>query len=243
MEKMKRFGLISSVLIVLAFSVGCARAPKPTGYLDSFLALQPQPKPLQSVYAERTRAGRARRVDHILLVMPSRWDAERFRLPSQEAELLEFLDLRLFVHLLRHMPDSTIVTRDRNVSDFLEAGANVTQLRLSITDYKRGIGIVRMLLGFKIAPAEIQIEGRLTDLKSGATLAAFARRAASDGAVWGLATPQSLSPTYCWRLAIDETASYLAYYTAQEITPPPPKWWELLEMSEPAIPPHDDTTP
>ncbi|KPL11314.1 hypothetical protein AMJ85_03855, partial [candidate division BRC1 bacterium SM23_51] len=218
--------LAAAILAIAA--VACVRAPRPTGYLENYGGLLPQPPPYTSVYGERTAAGRQPRVDNVLQILPSRWNAEQLPRSLGEADLLDLLDNRLRVYLLRSTPSSVIVTRSRDVNDFVEAGANVTQLRVSITDTKRGIGLVRMLIGFQLGATELQVEGWLVDLETSKVLVRFARRGAHDGAVYGLPTPQSLSPTYCWRLSVDETAAMLARYVASQLTPPPPHWWENL---------------
>jgi len=230
------FAATAAILAIAA--VACVTPPpRPTGYLQSYGGLLPQPPPCATVYGERTSAGKVARVDHVLQVLPSRWDAERLKKPEREQKLLDLLDLRLMIYLLRAVPSSVIVTTDRDVEDYLKAGVNVTQLRLSITDVEKGVGLLRLLVGMYLGAAEIQIEGRLVDLRTGKVLARFARRGRSDGAVFFLPTPQALSPYFCWRLAIDQSARLIAAYVASQLTPPPPRWWERLSDEVPAASP------
>lgn len=203
-----RLVLIAAISAIAA--IACVRPPTPTGYLENYDRLAAQPAPYLGLYAERTDAGKEPRIDHIVQLLPSRWDAERLDDPQTEARLLELLDLRLFVYLLRYAPPSVIVTRNRDVDDFIRAGVNVTQLRVSITDIKRGIGIVRLLLGFHLGATQLQVEGQLVDFRTRRVLLRFARRSLSDGAVYFLPTPWSLSPAFCWKLSIDQTAQMIA---------------------------------
>lgn len=207
--------------------VGCVRAPRPTGYLEEYARLVRQRSPAFGVYAERTKVDRASRKDHVLQLLPSRWEAQRLSQPSKETELLELLDLRLLVHVQRLAPDSIIITDSRDVEDLATLGANVTQLRLSITYITKGFGLFRMLLGgFYLGATQLQVEGQLVDYKTQQVLARFARRGLGNGVVWGLSTPQSLSPKFCWRFSLDETARMLAFYVVAQLNPPPPQWWK-----------------
>lgn len=224
----------AAVLAIAA--VACVHPPRPTGYLGSYDTLAPQPPPHVTVYAERTRAGQKPRVDHVLLVLPSRWDAERLRKPAHEKDLLALLDLRLSIYLLRLCPSSVIVTTTRETDPYRKMGANVTELHVSITHLKRGIGLVRMLIGFYLGATHLQIEAKLVDHETGEVLVRCARRGLHDGVVWGLPTPWSLSPRYCWRLSCDQSAQVLASYLASQLTPPPANWWkrDSAEVPRPA---------
>lgn len=215
------------VILVATMAIGCVRPPRPTGYLDNYSRLERQRAPAMGVYAEPMAAAKRPRPDHVLQLLPSRWDAPRLPQPSREKELLELLDKRLTIYVQRFAPSSVIVTRSRDVEDLLLLGANVTQLRLSITHTAKGFGPLRMLLaGFYLGATELQVEGQMVDCRTQRVLVRFARRGLSNGVVFGLPTPQSLSPKFCWRLSIDETAKMLAYYVVSQLRPPPPQWWK-----------------
>jgi hypothetical protein len=196
------------VALIATVAAGCVHAPRPTGYLENYHGLVRQPMTALGVYAERMPAGKQSRLDHVLQILPSRWDADRLPEPSREKELLDLLDNRLLVHLQRLAPPSVIVTRTREMENLDRRGANITQLRVSITHLEKGFGLFRMLLGgfMYLGATELQVEGRLVDYRTQQVLVRLARRGMGNGVVLGLPTPQSLSPRFCWRLSIDETA-------------------------------------
>ena len=164
--------------------------------------------------------------------------------PERETELLEILDTRLSIYLRRVAPDSVIITTDRDIDDFIESGVTVTRLRLAITDYERGTGLLRMIFGMPfLGGVKIQIEGQLRDLRTSDVLAEFARRTANAGTAWGFATPQSLSAFYSWKMAIDEACVPLALYISSQLTPPPPRWWDALAPRRTGRPSSPTPTP
>jgi len=230
------FRLSAAVALLAIAAVACVRPPVPSGYFKEYAGLAPQPPPHVSVFAERTAAGRRPRPDHVLLVLPARWETARLRKPAHERDLLALLDFRLHLYLLRMAPSSIIVTQHRDTDDYLRMGVNVTELHVAITDLERGVGLVRMLIGFYLGATHLQIEGRLIDHKTGDERVRFARRGRHDGVVWGLPTPWALSPRYCWRLSIDQSARLLAGYIASQLTPPPPRWWDSAAAGQPIAP-------
>jgi hypothetical protein len=215
------------VAFVAAWTIGCVRAPRPTGYFQSYDGLVRQPLTYMGVYAERTPAAKQARLDYVLQILPSRWDAARLPEPALEKQLLDLLDDRLLFHFQRLAPPSIIVTQHRDIEYLENRGATITQLRFSITDVAKGVGILRPLLGaFYIGPTELQVEGQLVDSKTQQVLTRLARRGLGTGVAYGLMTPQSVSSKFCWRLSIDETAKEVARYIVPQLHPPPANWWE-----------------
>jgi len=225
-QRGKRLLRAALVAVVAMGGAGCVRAPRPTGYLGNYNGLVRQPLTYFGIYAQPMPAAKKPRLDHVLQILPSRWDAPRLPESALEKELLDLLDDRLQVFLQRYAPPSVIVTRRRDIEDLEGTGANVTQLRCSITYWDKGVGILRPLFGaFYLGPTQLQVEGTVVDWRTREALLRFARRGLGTGVVIGLMTPQSVSAKFCWRLSINETADLLAQYVVSQLRPPPQNWW------------------
>jgi hypothetical protein len=227
---MRKFVTVPVFFVALALAlVGCVR-PHPTGYFQNYAGLVNQKAPCFTVYAERTpAAGKEPRLTHVLQVAPARWNAQRLAKPFQEKELLEMLDDGLVGYLLQYRPPTMTVTRSRNLDLFVNLGANVTQVQVAITDASKGVAILRPFFGgLFLGATRLQVEGQLVDLKTQTVLARFARRTLGKGTAYGLPTPQSLSPRFCWRLSMDETTDLVARYIVLQLKAPPPKWLDTL---------------
>ncbi len=220
---------------VVLFTTACTYAPLPTGHFGDYTALQPQPAPCLTVYARYIPPTQPTRVDHIVQVLPSQWNASRILAPSEEKELLEYLDRRFQLYLHRLAPQPVLVTASRNLDFFLEAGAAVTRVRLSITRIDKGTAALRPFLGaFGLGATELQVEGTMEDATTRQTLARFARRTRNAGLAYGLMTPQSIRPQFCWKIALDETAELLARYVVLQLKSPPAGWDAVLFPKEDA---------
>ena len=229
-------GLRGPILfLLLAFALaGCVR-PHPTGYFPNYAGLANQPTPCFTVYAERMpAAGKEPRLTHVLQVVPARWNALRLAKPFQEKDLLEMLDDDLIGYLLQYRPPAMRVTRSRNLDMFVNLGANVTQVQVAITDVSKGVAILRpMFGGMFLGATRLQVEGQLVDLRTQTVLARFARRTLGKGTAYGLPTPQSLSPRFCWRLSMDETTDLLARYIVRQLEAPPANWLDAMLAKKP----------
>ena len=215
--------------VVALGAAGCAHRPYPTGYLDNYAGLVNQRSPCYTVFAQRVLFENPPRANHVLQLLPSRWDAPLKLQPSQEKDLLDFLDDRLLIYLQRMAPKQIIVTTSRDTDTFLAIGADVTRTRVSITHITKGFGIVRPVLGgFGLGATEVQVEGRLEDVNTRKVAAIFARRNRSAGVAYGFMTPQSVRPRFCWRLALDESAELLSRYAIAQLSPPPPNWQKTI---------------
>ncbi|MCX8038038.1 MAG: hypothetical protein N3D11_13490 [Candidatus Sumerlaeia bacterium] len=221
------------VWAMVVFIAACTHAPLPTGHLGDYTTLQPQPPPCLTVYVRYIPPTQPTRVDHVVQVLPSQWNADRILAPAEEKELLEYLDRRFHLYLHRFAPQPVIVTGSRNLEFFLEAGAAVTRVRLSITRIDKGTAALRPFLGaFGLGATELQIEGTMEDAATRQTLARFARRTRNAGLAYGLMTPQSVRPQFCWKIALDETAELLARYVVLQLKTPPAGWDAALFPKE-----------
>jgi hypothetical protein len=236
------FFLAAPLAVVLLFC-GCAyRTPRPTGYLNQYDNLERQPLEYRGIHATKAPADPPA-VTHVLQVLPALYEAAPLD-PKIEEELRAVLDARLNIYLKRYLAPSILVTTRRDVSEYLQAGATVTQLRVAITDLTPGIGITRMLLpGIGPGGTHLQIEGSLTDVGTGRVLAAFARRGVNHGTALIFPTPQSLSRRFSWKFNIVDTTKPIARWIAARLQAPPPQWWAPLGLQHRIRQPRRDARP
>jgi hypothetical protein len=113
---------------------------------------------------------------------------------------------RLYVHALRTLVPSLIITKTRNIDDYTEIGHSVDTLRVAITHVTRGNGPVRYVIGYGMGDATLQVEGMLRNAQTEVPLVELAVRIRHGGYPSSGVNPRAISVRHCLRLASD-TAS------------------------------------
>ncbi len=143
--------------------------------------------------------------------------APRYSAIRQNINLMEE---RLYYNIVRELSPEVIVAKTHSVlEDYRDLGYGIVDLETSIAEVRYGSGIVRWLIGYGLGGILLQVEGTLTDSRTGKQCASFIYRARYGGEPLMGLNVRVISRQYCLKGAIDQAAEEIAVFCKSLLNP------------------------
>ncbi len=132
---------------------------------------------------------------------------EDFELAKKTAA---FIHSRLYDRLLLAPREASILTTNAyDVKTFQETGRRIHRIETTLTECRRGNGLLRYVVGFGLGKVEFRIEGKVVDQATRLPLLLFQSHETNAGEPHMGWNPKVLSPEYCLLEAADDFARRL----------------------------------
>jgi len=209
---MSRLPLALIALLAIGILSGCGASFRPTGYLPSYKGLVfvgensdlayaiDQPLP-----ADANCAG--------LYLPPVVYRANILRGDAELREnIMEALQGRVFYWTkIRYQEAGLQVSnKEPNVADLALTGRQAYQLDIAVTEVRKGIGVLRWLIGMYLGASTFQVEGYLRSLPERKVIARYTCRVVFSGDSYFGLNPKSATARYCLRVSADWAARDIA---------------------------------